>query len=181
MGNEPMVGTQLIHFDKAREALALASSIDEVKQIRDQAEAIRQYIRQQKGSLEIQNQAAEIKIRAERRAGEMLGEIEKNPGGRPSENLSHDVISYFPLPTLPELGITAMQSHRWQLEAKVPEEIFQKHVDEIKTNKQEVTSSALQKMGSQIAGKAKQQAERMAPKIKRLQEIEEQGIYIGTV
>lgn len=55
----------LVFFDKARQALQEAHSIDEVKKIRDQAEAIRAYIKQQKGSLIMQNQAAEIKIRAE--------------------------------------------------------------------------------------------------------------------
>ena len=35
----------LAHFDRARRELELASSIDEVKQIRDQAEALRQYAR----------------------------------------------------------------------------------------------------------------------------------------
>jgi len=74
-GNSTPYPTALIHFDRARQELALASTVDEVKQIRDQAEAIRQYIKQQKGSFEMQNQAAEIKLRAERRAGEMLREI----------------------------------------------------------------------------------------------------------
>jgi len=77
--------TRLVHYDAARKALALASSIDEVKQIRDQAEVMRQYIRQQKGSFEVQNQAAEIKLRAERRAGEMLKDMEKQ---RPGETVA---------------------------------------------------------------------------------------------
>jgi hypothetical protein len=94
----------LVHFDRAREALALASSIDEVKQIRDQAEAIRQYIRQQKGSFEMQNQAAEIKLRAERRAGEMLKVQVNHGGGRPSEKPFHDGSVFVP-PTLSELGV----------------------------------------------------------------------------
>jgi len=94
--------TSLIHFDTAKRELALASSIDEVKQIRDQAEAIRQYIRQQKGSFEMQNQAAEIKLRAERRAGEMLREQEWHKG---AATPSHDVT---PLPKHEDLGITWM-------------------------------------------------------------------------
>jgi hypothetical protein len=56
----------LTHFDRAKRELELAASIDEVKKIRDQAEALRQYARQQKLSLEMQNRCAEIKIRAER-------------------------------------------------------------------------------------------------------------------
>lgn len=43
----------LVHFDAARRELALASSIDEVKQLRDKAEALRQYVRQQGASFEI--------------------------------------------------------------------------------------------------------------------------------
>ena len=89
----------LIHFDTAKRELALASSIDEVKNIRDQAEAIRQYIKQQKGSFEMQNQAAEIKLRAERRAGEMLRESPDIYRGGNSK--SHDV-------TLKDLDITAI-------------------------------------------------------------------------
>lgn len=65
---QPEETTILTHFDRAKRELELASSIDEVKQIRDQAEALRQYARQQKLSLEMQNRCAEIKIRAERRA-----------------------------------------------------------------------------------------------------------------
>ncbi len=44
--------------------------------------------------------------------------MEKHPAGRPPENRSHDVTDL--PPTLPDLGITKMQSHRWQQEAKVP-------------------------------------------------------------
>ena len=65
---------ELIHFNSARQQLMLARDIDEVMQIRDKAEALRAYLRQQGEGLEMQNAAAEIKLRAERRAGELLGE-----------------------------------------------------------------------------------------------------------
>lgn len=61
----------------------------------------------------------QIKIRAERRAGEMLKKAEKNEGGRPTENPSHDATGFIP-PTLTELGISKDQSSRWQLEAEIP-------------------------------------------------------------
>ena len=78
----------LVHFDRARQELELASSIDEVKQIRDRAEALRHYARQQGLSLEMQNRCAEIKLRAERRAGEILAEMEKHPPGPSSRDRS---------------------------------------------------------------------------------------------
>ncbi len=107
-----MIMTQLAHFDTAKRELALANNIDEVKQIRDKAEALRQYIRQQGASLEMQNHCAEIKIRAERKAGEMLGE--QVSSGNPQ--LSHDV-TIAPAPTLSDLGISKIQSHRWQTDS----------------------------------------------------------------
>jgi predicted nucleic acid-binding Zn ribbon protein len=65
------------------------------------------------------------KLRAEPRAGEMLAVSEKNKGAEGkginqyTEVQSHDVTAP---PTLAELGITPMQSSRWQLEATIPEE-----------------------------------------------------------
>ena len=41
----------------------LAASVDEIKDIRDKAEAIRMYLKQSNESLGVQNRAAEIKIR----------------------------------------------------------------------------------------------------------------------
>lgn len=76
----------LVRFDVARVALAEARSIDEVKSVRDKAEALRLYARQAGESLEMQNDIAEIKIRAERRAGELLKERDMSSGGRPTDN-----------------------------------------------------------------------------------------------
>lgn len=66
--------TGLVKFDQARQALMEAKTVDEVKEIRDKAEALRLYLRQQGASLEMQNHCAEIKLRAERRAGDLLKE-----------------------------------------------------------------------------------------------------------
>ena len=53
--------TALVFFDQARAMLEKAVSIDEVKQVRDQAEAMRLYAKQQKDSGEMQQYCAEIK------------------------------------------------------------------------------------------------------------------------
>jgi hypothetical protein len=60
----------------------------------------------------MQNAVAEIKLRAERRAGELLKE--QGFGQRGGEEKSSNIVK------LESLGITRMQSHRWQLEALVP-------------------------------------------------------------
>ncbi|MFW6112584.1 MAG: MT-A70 family methyltransferase [Chloroflexota bacterium] len=135
--------TWLVHFDTARQQLALAKSVDEVKQIRDQAEALKAYISQQGASLEMQNEAAEIKLRAERKAGEMLAERENHPPGPESKDRLHDVT--YP-PALEDLLITKMQSHRWQLEASLPDDKFEEWVTDIKSKNGELTSAGLRNL-----------------------------------
>jgi len=58
-------------YDAACRAVAEAKSVDEAKDIRDQAEAMRAYARQAKNK-QLEVDAAEIRIRAERRIGEMM-------------------------------------------------------------------------------------------------------------
>ncbi len=123
-----MINDQLAHFRKAKRELALVTRIDEVKEIRDKAEALRAYAKQAGESLEMQNNCAEIKIRAERRAGELLQETDKNRGGRPTK--SRNTMIQVSGPTLMELGVTRMQSSRWQTIANIPERAFEQHVEE---------------------------------------------------
>ena len=79
--------TSLARISKAITALAAAKTLDDVLQIRDQAEALRVYIKAASQGLEAANAAAEIKLRAERKAGEMLSGKVKRGGDRAK---SHD-------------------------------------------------------------------------------------------
>lgn len=72
--------------------------------------------------------ATEIKVRAERRAGELLAAMDKNAGTRgqlAGRSLSGPAFQEVPedsAPTLDSLGITHKQSSRWQKLAAVPQE-----------------------------------------------------------
>lgn len=99
----------------------------EVKRIRDKAEALRDYIRKSGESKELVNVYAEVKVRAERRAGQILKETVRD-SGRPSEKYSHDgKIS------LAEMGIDGNQSSRWQSLALIPEFEFEGFIGKIKS------------------------------------------------
>jgi len=54
----------LSKISAAKNALSKASTMDEVLDIRDKAEAIRVYMRASRASLEVQNQAADIRLGA---------------------------------------------------------------------------------------------------------------------
>ena len=133
--------TSLIRYDAARRALAAAHRVDEVKAIRDKAEAVRVYAKQA-GDYDLQNQACEIRIRAERRAGELLvdmqtsGERQAKERGRPTKVSSPT--------TLPKLGITRDQSSKWQrLATMIDDATFDKAVAQAKENDGELTTAGL--------------------------------------
>jgi hypothetical protein len=126
--------------------LAEASTLDEIKDIRDKAEALRLYVKQQGEGLEIQNAAAEIKIRAERRAGKILIEMDLH-SGRPSERNGSIVEPLCP-PRLSDLGIDKKQSFRWQKIASVPDETFETHIQETKGSDKELTSAGVMRLES---------------------------------
>jgi phage N-6-adenine-methyltransferase len=63
--------TDLVLYSAACQALAAAKNVDEVKDIRDKAEAMRAYAKQAKNK-RMEVDAAEIRLRAERRLGELI-------------------------------------------------------------------------------------------------------------
>lgn len=138
----------LVQLNAIEQALTKAKSINEVVNLRNQAEAARQCFRLAEYGLEMQNNAAEVKLRAERRAGEMLVEMDKAPAGRPPKNPLHRARDL--PPTYDELGIEYTQAHRWQLEANVPQDEFERHVAETKAAGEELTSAGVIRLAKRI-------------------------------
>lgn len=130
-------GGPLARIEEARRLLAQATTVDEVKEIRDMAEAVRVYARERQLGLDVQNHAAEIRLRAERRAGELLAAMPKNDGHRFSGG--NTVLP--PAATLADLGVDKMQSSRWQAVARVPAPAFDAYVAARKQHGQEITTA----------------------------------------
>lgn len=140
--------TGLMLYNNACKALAAAKATDEVKQIRDKAEAMRAYANQAKNR-EMEIDAAEIRIRAERRLGEMIREQKEGVGlntgamgiGKsavPKENRT---------PTLADAGIDKKLSSHAQKVAAIPEAEFEGIVgewrDSLETANERVTTNIL--------------------------------------
>lgn len=129
----------LVLLDRANQLLAEASSLEDIKEVRNVAESARTFAKAAQLGLELQNRAAELKLRAERKAGAFLAELHLQGGNRRSKG--HRV----PL-KLDDFGITNQQSKRWQLAALVPEPDFEKYVRGKNQLGQEVTAAGLLRM-----------------------------------
>lgn len=69
-----MTAGSILRYDAARQALAEARTIDEVKDWEDKAAAVREYARRA-NNRDMEIDAAEIRVRAQRRRGELLAEM----------------------------------------------------------------------------------------------------------
>jgi hypothetical protein len=129
-------------LDNATRMLEEIKSVDDAMHLIDLAEAARVYAKQVKLGLEAQNHATEIKIRAQRRAGEILLEMEKATAGRPSKNPSQAKRNFENIPTYAEMDIRYQDASVWQTIAKVPEDDFRNFIERVKTEEKELSTAA---------------------------------------
>lgn len=113
----------LIRYDAMCTAIAECHRVDEVKEIRDRARAFEVYAKQAL-NLDAERQAAQIRIRAERKAGQLLTEM-KQSGQRQNGRGSKKAESRHTTPQLKDLGISKDQSSKWQQLAEIPAEEFE--------------------------------------------------------
>ena len=108
------------------------------------AEAARTYARAAKLGLEAQNHATEIKLRAERKAGELLGELDRDQGQRNDLTSPNDEAKLSAYKrTLIETDTPKATAERWQEVAKIPEPIFEEHIAEVKESREELSTAGL--------------------------------------
>jgi N6-adenosine-specific RNA methylase IME4 len=147
------LATVAAHVEAMRRAygeIESARTIDDVKDIRDRAEAARQYAKAAGYSREITNMCAEIKIRAERKAGTLLAEMPKAPGGQPYQNQSPPTGSTKQpvAPSYKDLGIEKTQAHRWQQSAAIPDDVVDAYIEDVKDAGEDVTSIGLRQFAA---------------------------------
>jgi hypothetical protein len=119
--------TGLTRYEAARSALAEARSVDEVKDIRDKAQAMRAYARMANDT-QLESDATELRLRAERRLGIMLSQQELHRGGRPSKTGSSEE----PVFKLADVGIDKKLSARSQKIGGIGEQAFEAMVDSMR-------------------------------------------------
>jgi hypothetical protein len=127
----------LTQFKKIRTSLARSVNLAEIKETRDKAEALKIYARTAQNAHEMGRQLAEIKLRCERRIGQLLRGTVK-PGNP----------QLFPTGTigLEKLGISRKQSHFWQLAATLPDADFEKYLE----SSRELTTAGVVKLAKMV-------------------------------
>jgi hypothetical protein len=112
----------LVRYDAMCRAIDAAHRVDEVKDIRDKAMAIALYARQANNH-EAERQAIQIRVRAERKAGELSKEL---PRGAGNQHASPHGAEKQKL--LADAGISTQQASEWERLADVPEDEFEKAI-----------------------------------------------------
>jgi len=152
----------LVKLEGAVRMLAEAGTLEEVKHVHDIAQAAAEYARAARLGLEAQNSAAEIKLRAERKAGEMLAGLERatpqmarimSNAGRDSEYAT----------VLEETDTTRQAAARWQKIAALPDDQFEEYIAETKAERAELTTTGILRFERELARAAVAQERQNAP------------------
>ncbi|MGD0073341.1 MAG: MT-A70 family methyltransferase [Candidatus Binataceae bacterium] len=107
------MGYELAKYDAMCRAIEAAHQVDEVKDIRDKALALEAYAQQARNT-EAEWRAAEIRLRAERKAGQLLAEMKRTGERDAGEGGDRKSRSQADTVKLSDIGISKNQSSRWQ-------------------------------------------------------------------
>jgi N6-adenosine-specific RNA methylase IME4 len=117
--------TQLVPLGSAFRELADANDLTSVKDIRAKAASLEAYAKEAKDS-ELMDHAVEVRLRAERKAGQLLIEMAESGDRATREgNLARgSVLRLRDAPTLTDLGVEKNQSWRWRKLAGLNDDEF---------------------------------------------------------
>lgn len=134
---------ELIRFvDSARDAALLVRRASAVEELLD--EALKSYHTLEAQQFDLKQDAAETHLRTQRRAGELLHQVAKHPGGRPrATSAVNGGAPAAQIPTLKQLGIDGHESHRWQRIASIPPAAFEEYIVECRRRRRELTRASV--------------------------------------
>ena len=121
--------TELVKYDAMLRAIEQAHAIDEVKEIKNRAEAL-QHCHRIAHNPDAERQVTQIRLRAERRMGQLLSAMERNEAGRPKNTrLSGGNLSEY-RQALQDNDINERAAQRLQELAGIPRDDFEKAINE---------------------------------------------------
>lgn len=134
-----MTSTDLVRYDAMCRAIAECHSVDEVADMRNKARALEVYAKQAM-NVEAERKATEVRLRAERRAGQLMAALKREPGKRTDVAAPAATIAGGPdvqrseyRQSLESAGVPERTAQRWQELAAVPAEQFEQHLADPET------------------------------------------------
>lgn len=138
---------ELVKLNFARQALMEAKTLDEIRNIRDLARAVKAYTIAKGLGVEMKNEASEIEIRAIREMGKIIQQ--KQEAGEMAEKgefFSNQWVvpdGNNPKQTLPEIGVTRKESSTSKNLASIPDKQFEDLLNEFIEDKKPLTKTAV--------------------------------------
>lgn len=115
-----------LSVERARDLIAEARGLDEVKKVRDVAIAMKAYAREQKAGLAIKVDACEIIMRADRRLGELARGLPKATKSEAAsarrDRTGPSVGPVTKQAALADLGATKQRANEWEKAASLPDQ-----------------------------------------------------------
>ena len=127
----------------ARKALEEAETLAEITPLMDKADILKTMARKAKLSRDAQNDWAEYKLDAERKAGAIIKQLkdsEEINQHRPKKGNRDEPLP--PVTVLADLGVTKRQSSNWQKLADLPEDEYVEYKTETRAKGKEITEAA---------------------------------------
>ena len=131
---------ELAKLNKARQALMEAKGLDEIKEIRDIAKAVKSYAVAKSLGREMINEASEIEIRAIREMGKLIGQGQERGEIRKQSDNQFTASS---LRVLAQIGVKKKESSTSKNLASITDEQFEWKINEFINEKRPLTKTAL--------------------------------------
>ncbi len=159
-------GAALARIDDLQRAVQGLTRVEDVKTIRDQAEAVRAWARARHDAWDLQLHASELRLRAERRLGELLppppshAEAGRRGGrGRKARKPSAAGTAFVD-PT--DLGVSRNGVRRLRLLARIPQAAFEQALTTGRERRRIVTAKALLQLAEPPEGESQDDAQASA-------------------
>ena len=133
---------QMLALEKVEKQISLIETVPNAKGKRDEIEALRVYAKQSGQLMAVQNRFAEIRLRLERRTGELIIEHGAGPGN--PQLCPRGIIGESQ--SLSDFGVSAKQSSKWQKIALIPVDVFESFLVSMREGVQEITTAAALKL-----------------------------------
>ena len=123
-------------IEELKSEIKSSTSMPQLKELKNKAKAWEEYYKASGFGLEAQNLGAEIKLRAERKMGELLPKLIQH-GGDKASRLQNETL------LLEDLGISKSQSFRYKQLNQISDKEFEKFFSDLRARFMEITTAGL--------------------------------------